>query len=137
MKVKAIIFDLNGCLGGPGALFAVTKFGLLIEEFKKHNIKLFILSNGTGSHLRSHPEHAQLVRKYFTGEYYSNMTGHMKPDEDAWSEIMVAWDLKPSECLFVDDSHENVTEANKIGFNAHLFTSSEECMKVLQSVDMQ
>lgn len=115
MKIKAIIFDLNGCLGGSGGLFSVTKFGLILERLNKAGVKMFILSNGSGSMIKTNPAHAILVRKFFAGEYYSNNTGHFKPDPDALLEVLVDNNLSAEECLFIDDDEDNIAMAKKMG----------------------
>lgn len=126
---KAIIFDLNGVLGGSVGLFSVTQFGLMLEKIHKMGVKLFILSNGSGSMLKTNSNHTRLVRKFFTKEYYSNNTGHLKPDIDAWNEVFVDNELSANDCLFVDDDISNIEVAKKLGCEVILHSKNEVTIK--------
>ena len=130
MSTKAIIFDANGVLTGKDNLLANEKVIQELTKLHDTGVKFFILSNGSGRLVHSDRQVSSFVRKYFSAEYYSYVTGNIKPDKDAFMQVCFDWDLKPNECLLVDDGVDNIMVAKNLGFNVFNFTGVEDFLKV-------
>ena len=58
----------------------------------------------------------------FDEVYASNLIGISKPDPDFYRHILNKEGIKPENTVFVDDTEENITSAQRIGINSILFT---------------
>lgn len=65
------------------------------------------------------------LREIFDREYYSWQTGFLKPDVKTFENVLSDQDLNPEECLFFDDSHENVLATQKLRIKSFLFENVE------------
>ena len=54
---------------------------------------------------------------YFDACYLSYQLKVMKPDETFFRRVLMAEQVSPSECLFIDDGPRNVAAASQIGIN--------------------
>ncbi|WP_438873708.1 HAD family hydrolase [Streptomyces alkaliterrae] len=52
---------------------------------------------------------------------YSHEIGICKPDERAFRMTCARLDVRPEDCLFIDDAAANVAAAQKVGMRAHVF----------------
>jgi FMN phosphatase YigB (HAD superfamily) len=74
--------------------------------------------------------------KYFQGRLeISGETGHMKPNAEAYMALCTKYNVKPQDCIFIDDLLINVEAARQLGIDAiHLkdgdfFTLQQELSK--------
>lgn len=106
--------------------FRVPSLDFLVSLKKEYN--LFLLSNTN----QIHYDHfsAQLQRQtsyhslndFFTKAYYSHVIGLRKPDTEVFEFILQDAAIKAAETLFIDDSHTNFPNAEKLGMKIHLLT---------------
>lgn len=61
------------------------------------------------------------IYDYFDGLFFSYQTGFTKPDVKAYKNILRKTELKPDECLLIDDKEENLKAARKLGITTILF----------------
>lgn len=90
----------------------------IVKKLRK-TYKVYLFSNTTEmSHL-----HNQKTGIYdnFDGLFMSYRMGMKKPDPIIFQKVITAIKCKPNECVFVDDSMENLEEARKIGIIPILF----------------
>ncbi|MDP4030863.1 MAG: HAD family phosphatase [Candidatus Beckwithbacteria bacterium] len=73
-------------------------------------------------------------KKYFELIIDSSVVGMMKPDKEIYLLTCQKLQLKPSQCLFVDDDLKNVEAAIKLGFNTVYFTEPEESVKLIRKI---
>lgn len=57
-----------------------------------------------------------------------------KPSLDAYRYVSDQLALKPEECLFVDDSENNVLAAKEVGMQGVVFTDFEDCKAQLEGI---
>lgn len=57
-----------------------------------------------------------------------------KPNPDFYQLFLKQFGLTPEECVFIDDTPENVAEAQRQGFQTILFTSREETEEKLAAL---
>ena len=88
-----------------------------IEELKKRGFRLYILSNYSGYLFNKHAEHVPFMDK-LDGRVVSYEFHKMKPEPEIYGILLEKYGLKPEECLFFDDTKENVDAAKYIGIDA-------------------
>ena len=91
--------------------------------------KVFLLSNTNSIHLRQfYKIHSSLpddqeFEDYFDAVYYSHLIGFRKPDAAAYQFVLEKNQLNANECLFIDDSYQNIEGAQRAGFQTVFLTS--------------
>jgi glucose-1-phosphatase len=68
----------------------------------------------------------------FDHHFASHLTGKIKPDEEAFQQVLVTLDCKPTETLFLDDSQLNVAAAKRVGMTAYQVQGPEEAEEALR-----
>ncbi|MFJ9821939.1 HAD family hydrolase [Streptomyces sp. NPDC101151] len=59
---------------------------------------------------------------------YSHEIGFVKPDPRAFESVCSSLDVRPENCLFIDDVAVNVEAAQAMGMQAHLFEDNAQTM---------
>ncbi len=102
--------------------------------------QLFLLSNTNVIH------HASFISRLngtygkgkfediFVHAYYSFNTKHRKPEKAIYDLVMREHNLKPQECVFIDDNMENAKGAQDAGMNAIHHDKGMEIEKDLQAM---
>jgi len=88
----------------------------IIKELKKNGYKLYILSSfikEAYSYINSRYDFLTL----FDGAVISYQEGKVKPEEEIYRILIDRYDLKPKECLFIDDHKIILNPARKLGMN--------------------
>jgi putative hydrolase of the HAD superfamily len=96
-----------------------------ITESRSRIHKLAILSNMTSDTLAYIREHYDWL-ELFDGLVFSCEVGKNKPDREIYEACLRKLGLCPNECLFVDDSAENVKGALELGMSAIQFKTFSE-----------
>jgi len=93
-----------------------------IELLKKIKPKFrtFLLSNTNSIHLkefqqRLHREQGVYLEDLFEKTYYSHVVQMRKPEAEIFELVLKENNLVPEETLFIDDTHTNLPEAEKLG----------------------
>lgn len=94
----------------------------LIEELKRANFKLYVLSNMSLEFIEFLRQ--QEVYQNFDGEVVSCEEHVVKPEREIYRRLIIRYGLNPAETLFVDDRKANIETAISEGwggyhFNAH------------------
>lgn len=93
----------------------------LIKELKDNGYNLYLLSN---IGLNFHVFNIKVpVFRLFDGLFPSCDYGIIKPEEDVYFTFFRRFSLVPEECLFIDDSIENVEASIKAGMPAVLYNA--------------
>lgn len=105
----------------------------LLDELKqlKKKYKLILLSD---NFKELADELKPKFKDYFDKMYFSNETGLVKPDKEAYLMILRENKLKPEECIFIDDKHHNVEGAKTLGIKTILFKNNNDLMKDLEKL---
>ena len=102
---------------------------LLFIASLKSKYKIFLLSNTNSIHLSRFYEIYDSMKRQSTFEslfdeiYYSHLIGARKPDLAAYQYVIDRNNLNAGECLFIDDSIQNIEGARLAGLNAIQLTS--------------
>ena len=105
----------------------------LLPELKKRGYKLFFLSN-------FHLDPYELIKndyyffRYFEGGVISSEVKLSKPDQRIYRLLLEKYSLVADECLFIDDTGENVVGAEKAGMKG-LFTGGS--LKIISELERE
>ena len=73
---------------------------------------------------------------HMDGGLVSFRVGRTKPAPEMYRLLLEAYDLKPEECAFIDDTPENVEVANALGFRGIEFTDLDSLLAALREMDV-
>ena len=103
-----------------------------ILEVKSKRYKLGILS--TQFHLSNDILIPKKYYKVFDAMEISCEDKIKKPDERAYISILKKLNVKPEECVFIDDKQENLDAAEKLGMHTILFTDNSSFISDLNRI---
>ena len=105
---------------------------LLFDEVRKEGYKTYILSN-------MGQEGARKVRSFdnflpkFDGAIFSSEVKTIKPEPEVYQILLDTYDLKASECLFLDDMERNIVAGQKIGIDGIVYSDYTIVLEELKS----
>ena len=102
----------------------------LVRRLKAAGYGVYYLSNYSK---KAYDECAESLgfMPYMDGGLVSFRVGMTKPDPRMFSLFLEQYGLRPKECVFVDDTAENVEAARGLGFTGIQFTSFEQLIDEL------
>ena len=92
-----------------------------IRELKERGYQVLYLSNYSDYAMKANPGVLDFL-PLLDGGIFSCRVHLLKPDPEIYRRICVVYQLKPEECLFIDDTEVNVKAAEAFGMNAIRFT---------------
>ena len=102
----------------------------LIRSLHQRGIPLYCLSNMPASiyaHLRIRHGFWEL----FTGIVISGEVQMVKPEPEVFAHLLQRFDLRPQQCVFVDDLAVNIEAAGRAGLHTILFHDAAQCQREL------
>ena len=88
----------------------------------KDRFRTFALSNTNEIHVRKFNDilenslgSAHLFHDHFEHVYYSHQMKMRKPDPEIYKQVLDNRSLVPEQTLFIDDNHDNIVGAHKLG----------------------
>jgi len=99
----------------------------LIEKLKREGFRLSILSN-------MFPYQAKIIKEMnghslFDDIFFSCEKGLKKPDLEFYELAIKEMDVKPQECLFIDDKKENLLPAEKLRMKTVLAKNQKQIVE--------
>ena len=94
---------------------------------KEKGYHTFVLSNACNRFYNYFPKHYDL--ESFDGVVVSSDVKMIKPNPAIYEYILKKYNLKPEECLFIDDVKANVEAAEAVGIKGFLFKNNYEELK--------
>lgn len=122
IPVKSIVDALNA--DPPDEEFEIAK---KLSE----NYKMYILSNQLK--YRTDYIKSKFDLSFFDMCFFSNEIGLKKPSKKIFNFLLKEISQKPENCLFIDDSLENIAVAKEKGFNVILFKNLKQFKEELAS----
>lgn len=116
----------------PASLLPDPAMLTLIAELHGAGHTLYALSNM--GHASIDWLEQQLFWRFFSGKVVSARVRMIKPEPDIYRYLLVSFDLKADECLFIDDSPANVAAAEALGIRGMVFTDAHSCRQQLVSL---
>ena len=107
----------------------------LAKQIKSKGVKIFILSNNFAERAEYYSKSFSFLNN-FDKVYYSWQTGFVKPDKEAFKNLLSENNLKPDECIYFDNSKENIDSANGVGIKSFLFETSAGFEKTLKEYNL-
>ena len=110
----------------------IDAWNYIIKDFPKHrldfikklanegNYKLILLSNTNDMHIDFIKTNVSFYNEFkssFSRFYLSQEIHLRKPNADIFEFVLEQDNLKPNECLFIDDTKENTDTAKSMGFH--------------------
>lgn len=117
----------------PSMLIANPRTVDLLYRLKARGHRLYCLSNMPKESI----EHLERVYSFwdvFTGTVISSRVRLCKPEPAIYSHLLAAYDLPPTETIFIDDSEPNVAAARELGIQAIKFENLEQCERELKKL---
>ncbi len=97
------------------------------ELKEKYNV--FVLSNTDEIHFTSIWEDYPELHFFERNLMLSYELDSVKPQKEIYERSLKMFDLKPEDCLFIDDKPENIQGAREMGIAGILYTNFEETKK--------
>jgi putative hydrolase of the HAD superfamily len=107
-----------------------------LKRLRKEGYRLLLLSN-TNPYMMEWVDSTAFdgqghsIRHYFDAIYLSYEMKLMKPDGTFFRRVLMAEQVPPSSCLFLDDGPRNVASASQIGINTLCPKNGEDWTKEL------
>lgn len=101
----------------------------------KENYKLGIINNGTAITI-PYFKIENNFDEFFSTFINSSEVNIEKPDDKIYLITLKQMGLKPEECIFVDDTKDNVLGAEKVGMKGLLFTNYQNLINDLKSLSV-
>ena len=97
----------------------VAGMAALARNLKQAGYDLYLLSNAASRH----PEYWHDIpgSQYFSGTFISADYHLLKPEDAIYHAFFRKFDLKPEECLFIDDSPANIEASQNAGMDGIVF----------------
>lgn len=127
MELRASLSDLSQILGKTD--YAV----LWLKELKQQGYQLLFLSNFSEKVFHE-CAHAMDFLPLMDGGIFSYKVNLIKPNPAIYEMLLKNYHLKPSECVFIDDTQENIDAAKKLGIHGITFVSLQQAKKELESL---
>lgn len=101
-----------------------------IDALKSAGYKLYCITNFTPAGYEQCYDRISFIER-FDGCVFSFREGIVKPDPEIYKVLLRRYGLKAEECVFIDDTEENVRSAQKLGMAGIVFTGYEEAKAAL------
>lgn len=105
----------------------------IMEKLKKEGYTLILLSNH-GKEWAEYCERKYSYHKLFKHVVYSFQVGLTKPNKEIFLLVLKKLQVKPQECLFIDDYKNNILAAESLGMKTIQFISSADLKKKLRKM---
>jgi HAD superfamily hydrolase (TIGR01509 family) len=103
----------------------------LLRELKAKGVRLFVLSNNMSERAEYYKQNFPFLDELFEKVYYSWQTGFIKPDPRCYELVLNENALAPQDCVYFDDSKDNVAVAESMGIESYLFTGVENARELM------
>ena len=118
--------ELRRAFSDVAGLLTIRDFSIpLIKELKEKGFHTYYLSNYSKKAYYECGESLAFM-KYMDGGVVSFKCGKTKPDPEMYRYFLQQYNLKAEECVFVDDTAENIEVAEQLGFCGIVYTDYED-----------
>ena len=129
-KIKAVVFDYGGVIFK--SMHWHKDMFVLAKDLRANGYKTAILSNMI-------TPLAWLTHKFPTTSYFSPVVisadvGHSKPRPEIYNILLDRINLKPEQCLFIDDRPENIATARQLGIQVMQVKSPKTTVQELRTI---
>ena len=104
-----------------------------IQALKEQGYQVLVLSNFSHKALTQCRDEMTIL-DYVDGGILSYRESLIKPDPAIYQLLMERYDLKPEECIFIDDTPLNVEAARKLGIHGIDFHTREQVLQEMAAL---
>ena len=124
--------EIRRAYGSVAGMLTVRDYAIpLLESLKAQGLQLYYHSNYSKKAYDECGESLSFM-PCMDGGLVSFRVGMTKPDPEMFRLLLEKYQLDPADCLFVDDSPENVEAAQSLGFQGFIFTSKDDLIRLLK-----
>lgn len=105
-----------------------------MEELKQKGLRIYLLSNYPKELFDMHSKGKFTFMDTIDGKIVSGFVKLVKPDPAIYRLLLDTYDLRPEECVFLDDRKENIEAAKKLGMHTILFQNYEQAKSLLDQM---
>ncbi|MEK7154770.1 MAG: HAD-IA family hydrolase [Patescibacteria group bacterium] len=95
------------------------------QQLRDRGAKVFILSNNFKERTEFYRKNFPLIFQSVDKAYFSWETGFVKPSIESLQLVLTENHLKPEDCIYFDDSDDNIDVAQSLGIHAEKWASLE------------
>lgn len=103
-----------------------------IQQLRAKNIACYVATNQEKNRIEYMLKNMGFAGS-FDGVFASSHIGHKKPTIKFYETVVASLKLKKDQILFWDDTEKNIDAAKHFGLHAHVYTTLENFMEVMQS----
>lgn len=104
---------------------------------KLKNYKLLMLSNNDDITVEILKKEHQDMLSNFEKSYFSSEYKIKKPNLNFYKILLHDSNLKPEECIFIDDKEKNIKAAEELGIKGILFKNTEQLIEDLKELGIK
>lgn len=103
-----------------------------IRGVKREGYRVYLLSNYPKELFALHAREKFTFADAVDGRIVSGYVKMVKPDPEIYKLLCMTYDLKPEECVFLDDRMDNLQAAGTLGFHTIRFQNYEQAKAELE-----
>lgn len=107
----------------------------LLNYLKNSGYHIFLLSNYHKKAFKVISEKFDFIREV-DGQVISSDVKLLKPEKEIYTNLLDKYNLKPEECVFIDDSIENINAANKLGIHGICFKDASSIYGLINKLNI-
>lgn len=104
----------------------------ILEELKNRHYHVYALTNWPDETFSLVQEKYEFL-KWFEGIVVSGREKLVKPDPRIFTRLLERYNLRATNCIFIDDNQANISKAADLGFETILFTTPDDLRRTLKS----
>ena len=120
--IRELVFDFNGVILDKHTHQMDLDMIALVKELYDLGVNLCLFSN-TSKEAISFLDSKFKFLKYFKDIILVEDTGFSKPSDRAFENLLNVLDVDPKDIVYIDDSRDNIRQANKFGMKGIFFTN--------------
>ncbi len=120
--ILALVFDFNGVLLKKKTHQVDLDMLELLRELYELNITIHLFSN-TSKEVIYFLDSKFGFLKYFKNIVLVEDTGLSKPSDESFENLLKTIHTNPQDIVYIDDSRDNIRQANKFGMKGIFFTN--------------
>jgi HAD superfamily hydrolase (TIGR01509 family) len=107
-----------------------------VKVIRATGARVIILSNNFRERYEYKKDFFDKINQSVDAVYYSWNTGFVKPHADSFNLVLATQNVTADQCLFFDDSPQNVAAAEGLGITSYIFTNIDEMKGILAEYDL-
>lgn len=107
-----------------------------VDELHAKGVPMYLLTNMPVEVFEARRERFRVLQR-FDGAVVSGEEGVLKPSSEIFRRLVDRYALEPAQCLFIDDSDENVQAAADTGFLVHRFVDAPSLASRLRAYQLR